>query len=139
MSMDRVSMLHRLQSVEAYEIDSRVFDLLKNDVTHISGGDHRRGSTVHETASVWRVRAENNKNTEYQLFGAAELLRSFSKLAQQRQVEQVSLRDDHFISILFFDWSTGDFLGYVLSKRREEDSRMRGQHQAELAATMKVA
>jgi len=48
------------------------------------------------------------------------LMAALETRAPQRKVEQVSLVGKAYTCSIFFDWSTRDFLGYLLIERRSE-------------------
>lgn len=99
--------------------DPRVVALLADPATE------QRGlvvaTTVRQTSSLWTVRWEINRDTDHPLLGAEELLKTLALRVPQRQVRQLSFVGNRSICTVFLDWTSGEFLGSILGRRRSEE------------------
>jgi hypothetical protein len=118
-------LVRRLQGVKT-PVDARVLALLEEPETRVVG-ELRGGSTTAHTIAVWRPRTDHLKEIGSPADGAEGLIAALEGRAPQRKVEQVSLVGNANSCVIFFDWSTREFLGYLLMERRskaEERQRM---------------
>ncbi len=114
---DGAQLQHQILQSAINNIDERVVAVIRDKHTR-EVGKSDAGGTIAETLPIWKARAEINLGTDHPLIGADQLIATLQTRPQQAKVKQVNLVAPGHTCILFFDWLSNEFFGYILTRRR---------------------
>ncbi len=135
---DGAQLQQQIQHSAIENIDERVLAVIRDKHTR-EVGKSDAGGTIAETLPIWKARAEINRGTDHPLIGADQLIATLQTRPQQTKVRQVNLLAPGHTCILFFNWLSNDFLGYILSRRRTPaEDRARSERLAALGPSDSV-